>query len=113
MHRLVFDLDRVLHNIKNPCDLNQYFLTCSSDIKERVRICLIYSREILNERMFQQCESFLKEISRIVLSNDKFDNRFEIISNYTLNALLAEHPEPNNCDVTIIDNFMLIAYLSQ
>ena len=113
MHRLVFDFDCVFHNIKNPCDLNQYFLTCSSDIKQRVRICLLYSREILNERMFQQCESFFKEISEIVLSNDKFDSRFEIISNYTLNVFLAEHPKPNNCDVTIIDNFMLIAYLSQ
>jgi len=113
MQRVVIAFDVALHSVTDPEEITELLARVTADIPGKVKICFVYCRETISPGMYHQVALFFNKVKDVVRSNGKYFDRFEIITNYSIKCFFHDHPKPDNCDVTIIDNFMLIAYLSQ
>lgn len=80
---------------------------------QRYKITFLYGRELFNYRMYDILQQFLNDASKVCRYHRKLDNTFELITNHSFKVYLLNYEVPPTCEYKIIDNFRLVAYLSQ
>ena len=111
MKRVVINtnVDVFANNEKFLNDINTYIPT-----GQESKLCLIVNiLEIIDKYRYKELESFLEYTALYCKRHGLLCNDFELITNFSCKPFRDSYTVPDTCHHIWIDNFRLVAYLSQ